>query len=83
MRKFVLSICAVLMCGLAVAQNVRVSGTISDSDGHALIGASVEVKGNANLGTVALDGGEYTISVPSSATLIFSKEKPCEDCERR
>jgi TonB-linked SusC/RagA family outer membrane protein len=60
------------MCGLAVAQNVRVSGTISDSDGHALIGASVEVKGNANLGTVALDGGEYTISVPSSATLIFS-----------
>ena len=72
MRKFVLSICAVLMCGLAVAQNVRVSGTISDSDGHALIGASVEVKGNANLGTVALDGGEYTISVPSSATLIFS-----------
>lgn len=72
MRKFVLSICAVLMCGLAVAQNVRVSGTISDSEGHALVGASVEVKGNPNLGTVALDGGSYTISVPSSATLIFS-----------
>ncbi len=72
MRKFVLSICAVLVCSLAVAQNVRVSGTISDSEGHALVGAIVEVVGNSSNVAVAGDNGEYTITAPSNATLLFS-----------
>ena len=55
----------------ALAQKITVSGTVIDPEGEPLIGASVVVKGET-LGTATNIDGEYTISVPSDGTLVFS-----------
>lgn len=63
---------AMLVTSLALAQNVRVSGVVSDSsNGETIPGASVFVQGTTNGVVTDLDGA-YTLSVPSSATLTFS-----------
>lgn len=49
-----------------------VSGTVVDTDGLALIGVNIVVKGSAS-GTVTDFDGKYTINVPDDAsTLVFS-----------
>ena len=54
------------------AQNLTVSGTVSDSRGEALPGVTVVTKGAAG-GTVSDVNGNYTLgSVPASGTLVFS-----------
>ena len=62
-----------LLIGVALfAQNVTVKGTVKDaSTGDAIPFASIQVKGTST-GTNADIDGVYSISVPSSATLIFS-----------
>ena len=56
---------------VAFAQG-KVSGTVVDDTGEAIIGASVVVKGTGN-GTVTDIDGNYTIlNVPQGATLVFS-----------
>ena len=62
---------AMLVASLAFGQNVKVTGTVKDSNGETIPGASVFVKGTTN-GTVTDLDGAYSISVPSSATLTFS-----------
>lgn len=52
------------------AQNLAVSGVVTDSDNAPLDGATVVVKNGAT-GTVTGADGSYTISVPADATLIF------------
>ena len=53
------------------AQNIQVSGTVTDAtDGSALVGASVVVKGTL-VGTSSDLDGKYTISAPAGATLEF------------
>lgn len=66
--------CLFASIGFTVAQTVKVTGTvISDEDGQAIIGASISVRGHANLGTITDMDGKYSIEVPSSAkTLIIS-----------
>ena len=54
-----------------VAPEVRVSGRITDEGGNPLGGASIRVKGT-NLGTSANANGEYSITVPDDAVLLFS-----------
>lgn len=53
------------------AQNITVKGTVLDETGESLIGVSVTQKGKANGVTTDIDGN-YSISVPSNATLVFS-----------
>jgi TonB-linked SusC/RagA family outer membrane protein len=53
-----------------VAQQLTVTGTVSDRNGEALIGVSVVEKGASNGTTTDLEG-RYHISVPASATLEF------------
>ncbi|MDO5446500.1 MAG: TonB-dependent receptor [Prevotellaceae bacterium] len=61
-----------MFCAIGFAQ-VNVSGTVVDSSGEALIGASVVVKGNASLGVVTNLDGQYSLKVPSESTvLVFS-----------
>ena len=59
--------------GLLIAQDVKVSGKVTDaSNGEPLPGVTVQVKGT-NDGTITGANGEYEISVSSSSTiLIFS-----------
>ncbi len=52
------------------AQNVKVSGTVSDNAGP-VIGASILVKGTSE-GTITDVDGKYSISVPTNATLVVS-----------
>ena len=53
------------------AQNIMVTGTVTDEAGEPLIGATIMQKGSSN-GTATDIDGNYNISVPSNSTLIFS-----------
>lgn len=55
----------------AQQQTVAVSGKITDSDGEAIIGASVKVKG-APTGTITDMDGNFSLNVPAKATLVIS-----------
>jgi TonB-linked SusC/RagA family outer membrane protein len=52
------------------AQNVKVSGVVTDSSNEPVIGASVSVR-NSSLGTFTGLDGSYTLQAPSDATLEF------------
>lgn len=55
------------------AQNITVKGSVTDDTGMTVIGATVVVEGNSNLGTVTDFDGNYTLNnVPSNASLQFS-----------
>ncbi len=63
---FMLSVSGVL------AQNIQVSGTVTDaSNGEPIPGVTVLVKGTTN-GAITGIEGEYELSVPSDAILVFS-----------
>ncbi|MDR3184035.1 MAG: TonB-dependent receptor [Prevotellaceae bacterium] len=74
MKRTVLFLVCLLLAGAGalVAQNVQVSGIVTDAvDGQWLPGVSVVVKG-AHTSTSTDANGRYTISVPGNATLVFS-----------
>ncbi|MCQ2170040.1 MAG: TonB-dependent receptor [Bacteroidales bacterium] len=56
---------------MAFAQNRTVSGVVSSTNGEALIGAGVVIKGTTT-GTVTDLDGRYSISVPANAVLQFT-----------
>ncbi|MGN1210234.1 MAG: SusC/RagA family TonB-linked outer membrane protein, partial [Candidatus Cryptobacteroides sp.] len=55
----------------AFSQNILVSGTVVDSQGVPLIGATVMVE-NTTTGTNTDVDGHYSLSVPADARLVFS-----------
>ena len=62
-----------LVCASAWAQGIAVKGTVTDSNGEPLIGASVVIKGNTSVGTVTDFDGNFALSVPSeSSTIVVS-----------
>ena len=63
-----------LMSLSLVAQNITVTGTITDATfKEPVIGATVIVKGNASQGTVTDIDGNFTLAnVPPNATLVVS-----------
>lgn len=72
MRKvFLLLIGTAISLGVS-AQHITVTGTVKDKTGETVIGASVVEKGNAGNGTITDIDGNYTISVPGNATLVFT-----------
>ena len=56
---------------LAFAQNRVVTGTVTDNKGAPIEGASVRIKGSRT-GIATDAGGNFSISVPPGATLVFS-----------
>ena len=55
------------------AQNVKVTGTVTDaSNGEPIIGAAVQLKGSASTYTLSDNQGGFSISVPSDGTLAIS-----------
>lgn len=56
----------------ASAQNVTVKGTVKDKTGETVIGASVVEKGNTSNGTITDIDGNFSLTVPSNATLVIS-----------
>ena len=51
--------------------NITVKGTVVDETGSPIPGASVYVKGTTN-GTISDIDGNFSLSCPSDATLVFS-----------
>ncbi|MEL6274790.1 MAG: SusC/RagA family TonB-linked outer membrane protein, partial [Bacteroidota bacterium] len=58
-----------LVCAITALQAQSVSGTVTDTDGEPLIGASVLVKGTTT-GTVTDIDGKFQISVPANAEML-------------
>ena len=54
------------------AQNVTVTGTVTDKTGETVIGASVVEKGNAGNGTITDIDGNFMLEVPVGGKLQFS-----------
>ncbi len=70
MKKKMYLILIVLFTSFAtVMAQMKVSGTITDSEGNALPGVSVVVKGTTT-GTNTDANGAYTINVPSSSSIL-------------
>ena len=81
-RKIVISLAAMIgLVASAAAQNLIVTGTVTDPDGYPLDGATVLVKGTTTGVSVDPDG-RYRLSVPENAVLVasylgyLSQEKP-------
>ena len=65
-------ICALfLSMGMVYAQDVTVTGTVTDPKGVSIVGAYVVVQGTTRGTTTNLDGF-YTISAPTNGTLSFT-----------
>ncbi len=54
------------------AQDKVVSGRVTDTAGRGIPGVSVSVRGLASRGTTTTSNGDYSLSVPANATLVFS-----------
>ena len=81
-RKIVVSLAAVIALTVgAAAQNLTVTGSVTDQEGYPLEGATVLVKGTG-IGVTVDPEGRYEISVPGDAVLLasylgyVSQEKP-------
>lgn len=76
-RTFALMLLAVLVGAFfplqALAQQLKVSGTVTDQNGETVIGATVKVKGGeAAAATITDIDGHYAIDAPSDGTLVVS-----------
>ena len=63
--------CFLLLSDVVYAQNVTVKGTVIDDQKLPIPGVSVVVKGTTN-GVQTDASGNYTLSAPGNATLVFS-----------
>ena len=68
--KHLLALLMFAFTGVAIGQNITVTGSVTDADGP-LPGVNIIQKGSSNGVTTDFDGN-YSISVPSDAVLVFS-----------
>jgi len=61
----------ILMNNFVLAQTKVITGTVTDDQGQALVGANIKVMGRPN-GAVTDQAGKYSITASTNGTLIFS-----------
>jgi len=72
MKKVYKLVVLLLLCQTyAFAQNISVTGKVTDSDNLSLPAVSIKVSGSTQ-GTSTDANGNFTISVPSNASLVFT-----------
>jgi TonB-linked outer membrane protein, SusC/RagA family/TonB-dependent outer membrane receptor, SusC/RagA subfamily, signature region len=70
--RFIVAMCAlVLSMGQMWAQNINVTGKVSDKNGEPMIGVYVLVEGTRTGASTNIDG-IYQISAPANANLVFT-----------
>lgn len=67
----VLTFLCLLLVNFAMAQNISVSGTITDDEKSPVAFATITIKGT-NKAVQSDVAGKYTISVPANGTLVFT-----------
>jgi ferric enterobactin receptor len=71
-KRFMLSVLMMLFLSVTVmAQNIRVTGKVTDKTGQPIAGAAVVVEGTT-IGASTNADGIYNLNAPGSATLLFS-----------
>jgi len=70
-RKILLSLMLFIVCGIARAQQVEVSGTVTDTGGESVIGATVTEKGTNNRTITDFDGN-FKMKTGEGATIVVS-----------
>ncbi|MEE9462020.1 MAG: carboxypeptidase-like regulatory domain-containing protein, partial [Bacteroidales bacterium] len=73
MKRFTSILVCLMLIGFQaiMAQDIQVSGTVTDAGGMPLPGVSIVVKGTTT-GTASNVDGNFELPVPSGATLVFS-----------
>ena len=73
MKRFTSILVCLMLLGFQaiMAQDIQVSGTVTDASGAPLPGVSIVVKGTTT-GTASNVDGNYELPVPAGSTLIFS-----------
>jgi len=72
-KLFTIALCLFISIGAALAQTIKVSGTVTDAaNGEPVVGAAVQLKGSSSTYALTDHQGEYAISVPSNGTLTVS-----------
>jgi TonB-linked SusC/RagA family outer membrane protein len=61
-----------MLVSQAFAQDVTISGRVTDKQGNPIPGASVYVKGNTSIGVATDANGAYTLKVPAGATIVIT-----------
>lgn len=70
---FSFMLCLTLGAGVASAQNLTVTGTVSDaSTSEAIVGAAIQLRGSSSVYALSDQSGNYRISVPSNGTLVIN-----------
>lgn len=70
-KRLLLCLMTLLMPLSLLAQDIKVQGVVKDQTGETVIGATVMQKGTTN-GTVTDFDGNFSLTVPSNATLTIS-----------
>lgn len=70
-KLFFTALVLILASVASYAQNVKVSGVVSDESGLPVVGATVMVEGTSN-GTSTDVDGKYTLTVPSKSNLVVT-----------
>ncbi len=73
-RSILLTLTMLLAITGAKAQDIKVRGTVTDTDGLPLIAVTIYQTGNLTNGTTSDLDGNYEINVPEAATITFSYE---------
>lgn len=73
MKKIILTLGAILFISFQLMAQTTITGTVTDSDGNPIPGATVRAKGVSGVGTVTGGDGSYSLQVPDGvSTLVFT-----------
>ena len=59
-------------------KGITVRGTVLDSNGETIIGASVTLKGNSSIGTITDIDGNFVLTVPGEKSVLIAVALPTE-----
>ncbi len=71
-KLFSFALCLLIGAGAAFAQTVKLSGTVTDPSGEAVVSAAVQLKGSTSVYTMTDAVGDYKLSVPSDGVITVS-----------